>query len=360
MTASRAWWKWALVYATLAIAGSIFLVHHAIPEGGDFHYFQRGARRLFGADGLHVYTRMGALIIGPLALAVDRLVLALGGADVLPAIGLALGIGVVALVHRLSGARPAVVLIGGLCFLWPWSDMIRFGHLEDGIVYAFVAASAWAIVRRRPVLLGVFLGCAAASKQWGFIFLPLALAVPTERDQTVALGTGFGIAAVSWLPFVLADGGTLGGLTGVSSAQPGSLPGVLGIVRYGALMPDWWRLAEVGALFIVCVVVVTRLDWYAAPFIVMAMRCTLDPYTWSYYAAGVLFGAFLLDAMQRRRFPIWSVVGLVYVSEVLNHLEPGMRAIVRVVVLVGVIVGVVVTSRRPNVVGAVASAEHQG
>ena len=65
-----------------------------------------------------------------------------------------------------------------------------------------------AVATAQPILAGLCVGLAAGAKPWALVFLPILLVLPGRARWHAAT---WAVAAVcaAWLPFVLADPGTL-------------------------------------------------------------------------------------------------------------------------------------------------------
>ena len=210
-----------------------------------------------------------------------------------------------------------------------WSELAGFGHLDDALALVAIAAAMWAIARGEPIVLGLALGGAIASKQWGVMFLPLVFALPgwdRLRAGAVALGAG----AIAWVPFVVAGPGMLSQRGLVQIVANDSLFGVLDYARLEG--PAWVRGAQITLGLVLVAVATWRGRWPAAILVAIAFRVLLDPATWSYYTAAVVLGAFAWDLLGTRRLlPLWTVVEFVLLAEAATLVnDPQLRGVLRI------------------------------
>jgi hypothetical protein len=289
--------RWRYVFLT-ATAG-LLVAANAGHGRGDWPSFAAGSRSLFGADGLRVYGHRPELVLGPFALGSIRVLSAIGGYPVAVGVFVTLGVAAIWALERLVPGRPIVTLLGGAAFLVGWVDMVMYGHIDDAIVYLSVVGAVWLITTDRSSLAGVALGIALASKQWAVVALPMLFGL-SRRWRALAVAVS--LAVLAWGPFALVDLDGLRGGTRLAWTADDSLPARLGLLTGSTIAPDWYRLAEITAVLVVAVVVGWRC-WPAVPFVAFGLRIALDPSTWSYYAAGVLLGALIVDVLLTR----WSV-----------------------------------------------------
>jgi hypothetical protein len=343
-------------------------------DQGDWHYFVEGGRLLFsgsGAGGLHLFARHPELQVGPLSLLASA---ALGVASagngfvVQTLLSMALGVLTLFLVERTGerlrgGSAPALAIaIGAPLFLEQWAAIAAIGHLDDALALTFGALAVYGVAGRSPVLAGCAVGLAVAAKPWALFFLPLLAALPWGRRR--AIGLCAAVTAAAWLPFVLADPRTLRAGAFTIYNWPDSTLRVLGVDSLNT--PQWVRPAQLAACLLVGVLAVRRGRWYAVPLAVVAVRLLLDGGTYSYYGAGLVLGAMLLDACsQDRSVPVATIVVLGAVRGLPLVLADGSeRGILRTALLVAC-VGAALTARRPrsglpgDQADSVSAAEHR-
>ena len=262
----------------LLTAWALLLGVRTIGHGhGDWDFFADAARALFGGaapgfhgGGLSLFAKNPDIVTGPLTLVAVRVLSPLG-----PSSGYAAGVvassllgvvaiaGVDAAARALGRDRAAAVLLGGFVLLPAWNEIAGYGHLDDALAFALICWGLWAVAARRPVALGLCLGLAIATKQWGVTFLPLALAFDPVRDRVRAGATAIGVGLLAWLPFVIADWQTVGQ---AGNFQVVANDSTLALFNYPRLeSPDWIRPAQlVTSLAVVTIAVLLR-RWPARP-----------------------------------------------------------------------------------------------
>jgi len=308
-----------LAWVAVAAWTTWWAVRQADPSGISWHYFHDGAARLFGGSGLHLYADDPTLQIGPLAFVVagGLTVVAgghsLGAAQVVMTALLAVVVG--AVTRPLTGReRTLGVLTVGLVLAPAWTTLtVRWAHLDDALALCLIALVVWAVRADpsgpgRPVLAAGAAGLAAAAKPWAVLVLPLLLLLP-PRVRWRALGYAVLVTALAWLPFVIADPGTLGAFHPRVGTSDSSILWWLGY--HGATLPVWDRTAQLVAAPLVSLLAVARGRWAGALLAGVAVRLALDPQNIAYYAAGAVLGALVLDLHGRRwRLPWAGLVTL--------------------------------------------------
>src|SRR4029450_5551289 len=93
-----------------------------------------------------------------------------------------------------------------------------------------------------------------------------------------------------------------------------SFPAVVGVTPGGTLIPDWYRPLEL-LVVLGCATFVAWRHWPALLFVAVGVRLAFDPFTYSYYSAGLLLGAFVLDTSDDLPFPFWTLASFVFVFE---------------------------------------------
>lgn len=279
-------------------------------SGLSWHFFVDGSRDLFHADGLSVYALHPELQVGPLSLVVGGMFNALPG-DVSRAtalitmtlIGLAL-LGLLAQVVP-SDRRPCRMMLAAVVFLPAWTVLaVRWGHLDDVLAMAAAVVASVALYRGRPLLTGLALGLAIASKPWAIAFVPLVLALPKARTR--AFVTVIATAAAGWLPFVVGDPGTLAALHPRVALVPGSGLHALGV--RGEVVPAWGRSAQL--LLAPAVALAAALSRRPAGILLVgvAVRLALDPQDNAYYIGSAAAAAIVFDLLGTRWLVPWTTV----------------------------------------------------
>jgi hypothetical protein len=143
------------------------------------------------------------------------------------------------------------------------------------------------------------------AKPWALGFAALLLMLPGWRAALRgALTTGIVIAA-GWLPFFLADPGTVQMLHFTIVNTPLSALRALGVTD--PRTPPWDRPAQALLGIGLGILAIHRGRWPAVLLLAIAARIALDPGTNKYYAAGAVVGAVLWDlAGAGTRFPWWT------------------------------------------------------
>jgi hypothetical protein len=301
--------RWALL-AVVWLAG---LPRHFDIRQGDWHFFVRATDLLAShgpGTGLHVLAAHRELTMGPVSLGVTEL-LRLGGSNGLAraqVLGFLLAPATLFLLERAAlrvregSDRVAVqltTLVGGAMLLqaWPYASG-EMTHLDDVLATAFAALAVWAVAARRPWVLVAAVALAAASNAYGVFLLPLCLAPRLTRPYRTT-AAAIGAMVVPWLPFVLADPGTIGGGSYTQAVDPSSALAALGV--HARLMPGWVRPTQVLLGLALAALVARRGHWGGAVAIALAARLALDPQVYGYYTLTYLTAALALDLLGARR-----------------------------------------------------------
>ena len=303
----------ALAWAVVAAWTMWWAVDEATPSGISWHYFRLGAQDLLHGPGLHVYAADPGLQIGPLAFLVAGAVGAVGGAH---ALGLAqvvmtAGLGIVLVALRLLLPRRDRALrlaLAGLVLAPAWTVLaVRWAHLDDVLALVLLTVGLWGVRHGRghPLVAGLAVAAASAAKPWAVIALPLLLVLPQARWRAV----GYAVAgtAAAWLPFLVADPGTLAALHPPVGVADSSVMWWLGY--HGTYLPPWDRLAQLVGAPLAALVAVWRRAWPGALLAGIAVRLALDPQDIAYYAAGAVLAALVLDLLGRRSRVPWVALG---------------------------------------------------
>lgn len=250
------------------------------------------------------------LQIGPLSLLVASALTAVAGSHALGVAQVLMSGGLLLVLFLL---KPVVlqrhslrsVLVVGALVAPAWTTLaVRWAHLDDVLALVFIAATVAAVRRDRALLAGLAVAAACAAKPWAVIALPLLLTVRSGRVRAVtyaALGT-----AAAWLPFVVADSGTLAALRPNVRVADSSLMWALGY--RGTYLPAWDRSAQLLLAPAAALVAVLRGSWAGAILVGIAIRLALDPQDLGYYAASAVLAAGIADLFGRRGFP-WLTLG---------------------------------------------------
>jgi hypothetical protein len=305
------------------------------PHGGiAWVFFKQGTAGLFGGKGsfhhpggLHLYASNPSLQIGPLSFAVAEALRHLGPHDgILTAQALLIAAGLLAVASIESLARKVrpdlryrpvalqlTVLVGGAAFLNAWADLaVSYTHLDDGLALLFAIGAFRTAIANRPVLTGLCVGLAADAKPWALVFLAVLLLLPApgwRRGAAAALAA----LAAAWLPFLIADHGTMAAAHYTIRNMRDSALRALGVTA--ARTPAWDRPAQVLLGWALSAVAVWRRRWPAVILLGVGARIALEPGVHAYYTAGIMAGALIWDTMgSRRPVPLWSLLSILALS----------------------------------------------
>jgi hypothetical protein len=302
------------------------MVPHLWRPGISWRFFDLGARLLFSdstGGGLHTYASHPMLQIGPLSLLVAA---PLRHADpwhgrvaaivLMTALGPVLLwlIGTLRVVGATAISRQRLMLAGAV-FLPIWTEVAaHFAHLDDVLALTFALLALHALDRGNAVLAGLLLGSAADSKPWAAAFIPLVFVLAPRLRPRAALTWAASIV-VAWLPFLLADPGSLKVTSFTIPNAASSALRALGI--YDARTPTWDRPIQLVVGCLLAWALVRSGRWPAALFAVIAVRLLFDPGTYAYYTSGLVLAAILVDLLlTKRRVPLYAVTAVVAVYAV--------------------------------------------
>jgi Glycosyltransferase family 87 len=227
---------------------------------------------------------------------------------------------------------------------------LKFGHPEEVLAAALTVAAVLAATRRRPLLAGVLLGAAIATKQWALMAaLPVALAdrahlwrlltaalattalliVPIavgDLHRFVELNHGAGIVGGGamptniWfgfghnIPITLGPNGSSTPPREISHAI-GSLTHPLILITGAALALGWWRRSRTAnpedALLLVA--------------LIMLSRCLLDPLTNSYYHLPFLVSLAAWEGLRREGAPVLTVAASLFLGLTMSLVNSGVN-----------------------------------
>jgi hypothetical protein len=325
-----------------------------LARNSDWQFFAWGTRLLFGvhtsfqtsvghfeaptAGGLHLYANYPILQIGPPALLAARLLSLLPHDGTYAATVVIQGLGVLSIlcvdrVHSILRPRdwfePWSLLIAGSFLLGCWAAIANFGHLDDAMTLTLVLAAAWALASARAGSAGLLLGLAAATKPWAVALIPLALALPNLRTRITCALVAVTTLGVFWLPFVLADRGTLRLGQLPLEVHGDSAATALGIAHLWSGQTT--RLVQILVGVSLTVLAVLARRWMMAPLLAFSFRLLVDPMSYPYYGASLVAAAMLVDfGGNGGRVPKWTIAtaALCLVANGLGgHAAGGVRAV---------------------------------
>ncbi|MEU0556707.1 glycosyltransferase 87 family protein [Dactylosporangium sp. NPDC006015] len=324
-------WQLATLRRERLVAGVLvgwavmWFVVMAVHGGGSWHFFVDGATALADLDdtaagGLHLYAAAPVLQIGPVALLAALPLLAAGPPGALFAVqvlGAAAGLVIVRQIRQVAGRiRPNLdrhdinlrVALAALYLLPVWMYLaVSSAHLDDVLALLGTIAAAQAACARRPVLTGLLLGLAVDAKPWALAFAALLLIAGDRRGRLLGLLTLAATVTVAWLPFLLADPGTMRAVHYTIPNTQLSALRVFGV--HDPRTPSWARPAQLLLGLALGVVAVRRGRWAAVPLLAVMARVVLDPGTNRYYVAGIVVGAALWDVAGSRAVLPWWTIG---------------------------------------------------
>lgn len=274
--------------------------------------------------GIHLFANYHVLQTGPLTLVLARGLSSIGsdfGYTAAVALIELIGVGCLFLLERIairsrgkgSDAAglwiPLTTLLGGFVFLQVWSEVSsRWGHLDDALAVGFGVLAVWAVQRQRPILVGVVLGLAVASKPWALGLTPLVF-VFKGRQLRIALAALGPALVLPWAPFLIGDPHTVQSGNFPIFVQPAAPVTALGVHTQLLHHTAIWRLVQFAAEGLAVLAVLRWRLWGAALLACFAVRLLLDPMSFSYYQASFAAAAIAFDLLVwRRSMPIATLI----------------------------------------------------
>ena len=276
-------------------------------EPTDWSLLTGGAKALFGPHPLSLYATHEYLQAGPPGLVAVRLfdVLPWGIGEPLTHVVLAvLGWSLLWLTERwyVKGARFFSIpfkdglqtLLVGLPVMLIWTFLAGGApHIEDGLAFLTFLLAARAVADGRDLRAAILVGLTAAWKPWGVVALPMLLGLKDRRRMAGAIIVAVAIPAACWLPFLLADAGTLKQVSHGFVLQQNAALRAIGMS--GSHVPSWWRGAELAGAFAGACIAAVRRNWMVAFAAGCTARLLLDPAGFDYYVAGLILATALTE-----------------------------------------------------------------
>jgi hypothetical protein len=352
-------WRYPMLAVGTAVAALLFYE----PAGrDDWSYFVWGSQVLTGQHpawavspgGLHSFANYH-MQIGPLTLLVVALLRSLAGdaGSRLLAIGMMVVVGPLLLAlleaaaktrHRHSARgtrfRQLTVLAGGAVVMVAWAELAAgYAHFDDGLALALACVAVWGTASRRPLACGFGIALAVAAKPWAILLLPLALGLHGHERRRAVLSAVGGIA-ITWLPFVLTDPGTLDSGKAAVETSRASVLHLFGVAEYSS--PSWVRPAQLVIGLALCVIAARRGRWPGVMLAGIAVRLALDPGVFAYYATGFVLAAFAWDLLRSSTaLPIATMCSFWLLLVPVQNLHADRPlALLRLVACVGAVVAV--------------------
>ncbi len=305
-----------MVSSTFVVAWTVWWAWRMWPDSGvSWHFSVDGANLLLHGSGLNLYADAPWLQTGPLSLVVAALL------SPLPA-NIAKNVALVAMTAAgpllIAALAPLVaparrhrrMLIAAIIVIPAWTVLsVRWGHLDDVLAMTFAIAALRAVSAHRPVLAGVALAAAIATKPWAVGFLPLLLVLPRGRLRAAA--TAVAGTALAWAPFVLANPRTLGALHPPVGLSPSSGLHTLG--ARGVMMPPWGRTAQLLLSPAAAAAAVLSRGLPGVLLVSVAVRLALDPKDNAYYIGSGALAAVVFDLLGTGWTIPWTTLATIVV-----------------------------------------------
>jgi hypothetical protein len=235
---------------------------------------------------------------------------------------------------RLKGLRPdRALLVPLLALLTPASvTAVNWGHPEE-LVGGVLCVAALLVAPRRPLLAGVVLGLAVATKQWALLAVaPVILAAPAGRRWRL-LAIAVVVAEALTLPLFV---GNTAAFTHIGNEAAAAAPSTRvaslwflvakphEVWAHGALSTTFYDIPAVVSrgshpLIVLLSPLLTLVAWrrrgdaLALLALVLLARCVLDPVDNEYYHAPFVLALLAWEVMRGRTVPrltLFACVGL--------------------------------------------------
>lgn len=278
------------------------------PSGLSWHYFADAGEAMRDRSWLHVYADSPTLQVGPLALLAAAGLGVWGdltGLRVAQVLMAAAGpLLLVAMWPLAAGSRRWVrVALAGLLLVPAWTVLaVRWAHLDDVLAMSAAVGAVIAVSRGRATLAVAALGAAIAAKPWALGFVPLLMAADRRPWSRMITAVGLGLAP--WLPFLIADRGTLESLQPDVPLIPGSGLHTWGV--RGRFVPAWGRSVQLLGVCLAGLVAALRDRWAGVLLAAFAVRVALDPQDNPYYVGSAALAAVVYDVVGRRGTVPWA------------------------------------------------------
>lgn len=342
---------WITIWALLALPGGLYSWHYFVTAGvgfatggptGGLHLFATHPQLQFGPVSV-LAAWLLTLIPPPMQDPVAALFMAALGA-----VTFALLVTTATALHGRSAHKAVIVQVGAaLVPLWTVLA-VHFGHLDDALALTLISAGVAAVARGRPGWAVVSLALATGAKPWALPLGVLVLAIdrrwgphwPSRGRHVHRWGLAAGYLALvvlPWLPFVLADPGTLSiGTFRIDIADDS----VLSLLGQTGSTPGWDRPAQLVLATLVALWCVRTGRWISAPLAVLATRMLIDPGTYGYYTAGLAVAAALVDLTGRRPPRLTVAILVWWATDLALHVAHAdtLAATLRLGVLITVLV----------------------
>jgi hypothetical protein len=259
----------------------------------DWSLLSDGGDRLFGPHPLSTYADTPYLQAGPTALVLVRVTELLTGHLALLVMHVclaAMGWHLLRLAEKWSCPEGVtnrdgiMTLVVGLPVLAAWSFLAGYApHPEDALVLVSSVYTIAAVRNGREVRAAILIGLVLTLKPWSVAALPLLFGTRRPiRAGCVAVAIGL----VAWLPFLLADPGTLGTVSSGFELQSNSTLHMIGLGGEGVRSSI--RSIELLGTLLAAAIAARRRQWTVAVAAGCCARLLLDPAGLDYYSAGLI------------------------------------------------------------------------
>ncbi|WP_159045175.1 hypothetical protein [Streptomyces sp. NRRL F-5122] len=310
------WTVWSVV---------CFLVN--LPGGYSWHYFATGAALLFDggaagapSGGLHLYAHYPGLQIGPVTFVVAEVLRVLPPtAAQLAAQTVMMALGPFILVQLRSATRilrpsaaetramRVTALVAGCAFSMVWASVaVYYAHLDDALALFLTVLALRALAEGAPALAGICLGLACDAKPWALVFAPL-LWTAARGQRRYAATSAVAVVTAAWLPFIIADFGTLQAASYTIVNVSSSALRALGVSD--PQTPPWDRAGQLLLGSALGALAIRRRHWQAVLLLGVSARLLLDPEVYDYYTAGLLLGTLSWELLGLQRPRPWWTLG---------------------------------------------------
>jgi hypothetical protein len=221
-------------------------------------------------------------------------------------------------------------------------DAVNLGHPEE-VLGAALCVGAVLLAARRPLLAGLLLGLALATKQWALIAVIPVLAAAGAGSRVKLVALAGAVAAALTLPSVLVDPGAFIDAMrrpafGLATMRKGSIWGVFADSTHVPiadttyrLVPGWLQTIAHPLILLVTVggplaLVATRrrFDPLALLALVFLLRCMLDPWDHAYYHVPMLAALAAWEAIRLGRTPVVAAVSSAWLWVVFTGIGRGV------------------------------------
>ena len=243
----------------------------------------------------------------------------------------------------------ALILAGPLTLKTLW-----WGHPEEVVGGLLCACAVLVASRGRPLLAGLLLGLAIATKQWALLAI-LPVLVVCERDRVRLLAVATGVAALLIVPMLIGDPGLfvsqnlsaglalsgpktagvtptniwfaygreVGMVVGAGNGAGYGIPASLSAITHplalavGVALPllFWRRFPRP-----------TAADALMLLALVFLMRCLLDPLTVSYHHAPFFVAIAASEGLRRRGLPVVTILSAAALWAIAHWVAPTQDA----------------------------------